>query len=98
MFGDIHHRGVLVEIGQGQMQGLFFEVEGGVHVDEPVDKNLAHVSSDVHRDLFLLFLLSAGTGTWSDNMKERIYGSWSVMGSVVYWMGRFSKERDFWRC
>lgn len=98
MFGDVDDRRVLVEVSQGQIQGLLLEIEGGVYIDEPVNQNLAHVSSDVHHYFFLFFLLSESRVTWSDSMKERISGSWSMMGSVVYGMHRFSTERDLWRC
>jgi hypothetical protein len=59
----LRDRAVLVEVGQGQLQGLLLELEGGVHVHQPVDEDLPHVGRYGEQKFFFLASLDRVGGT-----------------------------------
>ena len=72
MLGDLVLRGIFVEVGQGEEEGLFLEVEGLVDVNEPVDEDLAHVGSDANHEFFPFLLLNRAGGTWRVRLNLRM--------------------------
>ena len=57
VLGDIGLATKLVQVDQGQVQSLFFEVKRLVDFDHPVDQHEAHVFVDVLEELALLAFL-----------------------------------------
>lgn len=48
----------LIQVGKSQLQGLLLELEGLVHIHQPVYQDHPHLLIDVLEELFPLFFLN----------------------------------------